>query len=351
MAEAGDSREARDEAAKGRLARLREAAVRVDSSPAALRAVERLRRRAPGDARYGDRLSTAERTPSALVARGVTALEPDRPSALHEFGLGALQVWQSLAESAGRGRGEREVAIVFTDLVGFSSWALRAGDEAALELLRAVGDAVEEAFFTRGGRIVKRLGDGVMAVFDDPTAAVEAALDAQEALAGIEVAGHRPRMRAGVHHGCPRKLGGDYLGVDVNIAARVADQAGAGELLVSEPTWERIEQAGLAAGALAPPAGRRRAARAARARRHPRDLSVTARGPSSLGDRRSQVAVTPPAAPVARRPGRGCWPARPAVTGSAPRGRTGPGAGCGGRRRCGCPGRPRCRRGSIRRRA
>lgn len=245
MTRDGDAREA---AARGRLVRLREAAVRVDSHPALLGAVEKLRRRVPGDPRFGDRLSTAENRPASLVARGVSALEPERPSALHAAGLGALQVWQSVAESAGRGRGDRDVAIVFTDLVGFSSWALEAGDETALDLLRAVGDAVERAFFTRGGRIVKRLGDGVMAVFDDPSQAVEAALDAQEALAAVEVAGHRPRMRAGVHHGRPRRVGGDYLGVDVNVAARVAEQAGAGEVLVSEPTWDRLAQDGLSAG-------------------------------------------------------------------------------------------------------
>src|SRR3954468_8472447 len=240
--------DAREDAARTRLVRLREAMLKVDSHPAVLGAVERLRKRAPGDAKFGDRLSTSEPTPSSMVARGVSALEPDRPSALHEFGLGALQVWQSLAESAGRGRGERDVTIVFTDLVGFSSWALRAGDEAALDLLRAVGDAVESAFFEHGGRIVKRLGDGVMAVFDEPHDAVSAALDAQAALTEVEVAGYRPKMRAGVHHGRPRKVGGDFLGVDVNIAARVAEQAKGGEVLVSQPTWELVASDEVTAG-------------------------------------------------------------------------------------------------------
>lgn len=238
----------REQAARGRLARLRKAAVRMDSHPAVVEAVEKLRRRVPGDQRFGDRMSTDGRSPASLVARGVSALEPDRPSAIHEFGLGALQVWQSLAESAGRGRGEQEVTIVFTDLVGFSSWALGAGDEAALDLLRAVGDAVEEAFFDHGGTIVKRLGDGVMAVFDDPGEAVAAALDAQDALAGVTVEGYRPQMRAGVHHGCPRKVGRDYLGIDVNVAARVAEQAKGGEVLVSEPTLEAIGEPAFEAG-------------------------------------------------------------------------------------------------------
>lgn len=241
--------DAREAAARGRLRRLRAAAVRLDSHPAILDAVTRLRGRAPGDPRFGDRLSTGgSRNPAALVARGVSALEPGRPSALHEAGLGALQVWQSLAESTGRGRGDRPVTIVFTDLVGFSSWALQAGDEAALELLREVGEAVEAAFHACGGRIVKRLGDGLMAVFDEARDAVAAALDAQQALAGVEVAGHRPHMRAGVHHGRPRRVGRDYLGVDVNIAARVAEQAEGGEVLVSEVTWDRVAGEALVAG-------------------------------------------------------------------------------------------------------
>jgi class 3 adenylate cyclase len=54
------------------------------------------------------------------------------------------------------------IAILFTDLVGFSAWALKAGDAAMLELLREVGTAQEAAGLARGGRIVKRLGDGLM---------------------------------------------------------------------------------------------------------------------------------------------------------------------------------------------
>ena len=84
---------------------------------------------------------------------------------------------------------------------------------AALALLRAVGTAEEGAIAANRGQMVKRLGDGVMATFLTAQDAVEAALDAQEALGQVEVAGFRPRMRAGVHWGRPRKLGGDYLGV------------------------------------------------------------------------------------------------------------------------------------------
>jgi class 3 adenylate cyclase len=55
-------------------------------------------------------------------------------------------------------------------------------------------------------------------------------------------------MRAGVHWGRPRKIGGDYLGIDVNVAARVADAAKADQVLVSDAVLTRIERSGLRAG-------------------------------------------------------------------------------------------------------
>ena len=228
-----------DEAA--RLARLRRRALKLDTDPRWVAAARRLRRRMPGDDQFGDPLSTAGRAPIEVIARGVTTLRSEPESLVKEVGLGALQLWQSLSEATGRGRGDREMALLFTDLVGFSSWALKAGDEPALELLRAVGVAVEAAIERRQGRLVKRLGDGVMATFLDAGQAAHAALDAQTAVSEVEVAGYRPRMRAGLHWGRPRKLGGDYLGVDVNIAARVADAAKADQVLVSGAMIERLD--------------------------------------------------------------------------------------------------------------
>jgi adenylate cyclase len=231
-----------------RVARLRRAAERLDTQPALLAAARRLRRRLPGDEKFGDPLSTAGRTPVQVLARGVSALRPEPESVAKEVGLAGLQLWQSLSEAAGRGRGDIEMALLFTDLVGFSSWALKAGDAAALELLREVGSAVESAVLAHEGRIVKRLGDGLMATFLSAKEAVDAALDAQEAVQGIELDGYRPRMRAGVHWGRPRWLGGDYLGVDVNVAARVADAARPEQVLVSDAVLERIDQDALRMG-------------------------------------------------------------------------------------------------------
>lgn len=153
-----------------------------------------------------------------------------------------MQAWQALSERQGRGAGDRELAILFTDLVGWSSWALEAGDTLAVDLLREVGHAIEPPVTARGGRIVKRMGDGLMAVFPDVPSAVDAALDATSAIEQVEVAGHRPRMRAGVHVGRPRRLGGDYLGVDVNVTARIMAAAAPGQVLVSELALAHLDE-------------------------------------------------------------------------------------------------------------
>lgn len=217
-----------------RLARVAATGRRLNSDPRLLTALRRLRKALPGDSRFGDPLSVSGGKQSDLVGRRIAELTAERPGLLREAGLSALQVWQSLAESQGRGRGDIELTIVFTDLVEFSSWAMEAGDEAALALLRDVGEAIEPPVTDRGGDVVKRLGDGMMAVFRDPADAVEAVLAGRANLATIEGPGYKPRIRAGIHIGSPRRIGDDYLGVDVNVAARVAEGAGADQLLASD---------------------------------------------------------------------------------------------------------------------
>jgi adenylate cyclase len=132
------------------------------------------------------------------------------------------------------------VTLVFTDLVGFSDWSLRAGDDATLALLRRVAQVAEPPLLAAGGHIVKRMGDGTMAVFSNPTTAVRSVLTALEAVRSVDVGGYTPVMRAGIHTGRPQRIGSDWLGIDVNIAARVMDRASKGGLVVSQTTLDLI---------------------------------------------------------------------------------------------------------------
>jgi adenylate cyclase len=227
---------------------MREVAERADSSPGLLNTARLIRRLLPGDEQYGDALSTSGEELPQHLGRLVTDLRSERPSAARELGLGMLQAWQALSESQRRGRGTVDVAILFTDLVDFSSWALEAGDEAALELLRRVGEAEDSTITKHRGVLVKRLGDGALAVFTHPELAVRAALKLKRALAAIDVQGHTPILRAGVHLGRPRKIGNDYLGVDVNIAARVEAAAKPDEVLVSDSACRALDSSAFTFG-------------------------------------------------------------------------------------------------------
>lgn len=207
--------------------------------------VRRVRRALPGDPEFGDPLSTSGDGGPQAAARAADRLMGDRSAASREVSLGALQVWQALNERISRAPSNAEATLVFTDLVGFSTWSLRSGDDATLTLLRRVSQAVEPPLLDAGGRIVKRMGDGLMAVFRDPLVAVSAVLEAQEAIETVEVNGFTPRMRAGIHTGRPQRLADDWLGVDVNIAARVMERAVKGGIVVSGATIERIDPADL----------------------------------------------------------------------------------------------------------
>ena len=264
MAHDGDERHKSVEDGTDRVPWLRGAAVSLDTNPALLAVARRIRRRLPGDEKFGDPLSTAGVTPVQILARSVSALRPERESVVHDVGLAVLQVWQLLSEAIGRGRGDAELAILFTDLVEFSSWELEVGDAAALELLREADAVVEAAVIAHEGRIVKRLGDGLMATFLTAQERWTVRSKPRTLCSMSSSTRYRPRMRAGIHWGRPRRLGDDYLGIDVNVASRVCEAAKAGQVLVSDRALARLDLLGLQTG------------RPKRLRTHgaPRDLRV-----------------------------------------------------------------------------
>ncbi len=151
-----------------------------------------------------------------------------RPSALGAIGLNALQLLAYQHPPGGEpDTRQQPVSIVFTDLEGFTQYTGRQGDEAALDLLaehhRAIGPIVR----SRGGKVVKRLGDGLMLSFPSAESAVHAALDLMDVPPGPL------RLRAGVHWGEAVVTADDLIGHDVNVAARVAAVARGGQVLAT----------------------------------------------------------------------------------------------------------------------
>lgn len=125
--------------------------------------------------------------------------------------------------------------VLFTDLVGFTEYNDTCGDEAALEILewqtRLARVVVEDR---DGARVVKELGDGLMLWFPSATVGLAGAVDLTSRVFEARRQGFPLAVRMGMHYGSTIRRGDDLVGQTVNIAARVADLAGPGEMLVSE---------------------------------------------------------------------------------------------------------------------
>lgn len=126
-------------------------------------------------------------------------------------------------------------AIVFTDIVGFTKLTDAHGDDVALSLLERQEKLVREAL-PHGSRVVKELGDGLLLWFDDAREAIDTCVRLQHTF-DTDATGEIPLwVRMGAHWGSPLRRGDDIVGRDVNLAARIVDLAGPGEVLCSEAT-------------------------------------------------------------------------------------------------------------------
>jgi adenylate cyclase len=132
--------------------------------------------------------------------------------------------------------------VVFTDLVGFTEYCALRGDDEAVRLLALQERLVRDAL-PASARIVKELGDGLLVWFEHACDALEAALALQRRFEEESVDADFPLwVRIGMHSGRQTRRGDDLVGHDVNVAARVVDVAGPGEVLLSEATLSQIDQ-------------------------------------------------------------------------------------------------------------
>ncbi len=118
--------------------------------------------------------------------------------------------------------------VLFTDIVGSTERAMTLGDRRWRELLGRHHEVVRAWIHRYGGQEIGTAGDGFLALFDGPTAALLCAASIREALRELDL-----EIRAGVHMGEVERVDGDASGVSVHIGSRVAGLAGAGEILVS----------------------------------------------------------------------------------------------------------------------
>jgi adenylate cyclase len=149
----------------------------------------------------------------------------------HAWSQSALEDVEDALERAGLlTRLRQPPAVCFLDLTGYTRLTEERGDEAAAELAETLAALVRRRSQEHGGRPVKWLGDGVMFYFQDPAEGVLAALDMVEGAANAAL----PPARVGIDAGAVIFQEGDYYGRTVNIAARIAEYARPGEVLVSQ---------------------------------------------------------------------------------------------------------------------
>lgn len=132
-----------------------------------------------------------------------------------------------------------ELALLMIDLVGFVSFTVAHGDEAAHRAAELVQLVTAAEIRPCRGRVVKSLGDGVLAC-----APVDA--DVRAALARIRARIAEPdaggwQLRAALHVGKPIEIRGDLFGHDVNLVARLCDIARPNELVCSAPATRGAE--------------------------------------------------------------------------------------------------------------
>jgi class 3 adenylate cyclase len=126
---------------------------------------------------------------------------------------------------------------MFTDIVGSTNLVEALGDEAWETMLRWHNAALRGVFTAEGGEEISTTGDGFFVSFDSPEQAVAAAIAIQRRLAEHRAsAGFAPGVRIGLHASDATRVGGDFHGKGVHEAARIAAQAGAGEILASAGT-------------------------------------------------------------------------------------------------------------------
>jgi adenylate cyclase len=134
--------------------------------------------------------------------------------------------------------------VVFADLVGSTSMFERLGDETASHFVAQLVGALSQVFQQHSGRVVKLLGDGLFVVFPQEGDALAACVSIQKRFLDKPIhpggSGAPVQMQMGIESGEVVEIDGDCFGDTVNSAARLADLAGAAQILTTQNVWSAL---------------------------------------------------------------------------------------------------------------
>ena len=132
---------------------------------------------------------------------------------------------------------QRNLCVLFADVSGSGGLYEKRGDAEALYAVDRCIKRMERAVAVHAGRIVKIIGDEMMAVFEAADSAVQAACEMQQRIDDLPpVSGVKLSVRAGLHCGPAAEEKSDVFGEAVNVAARMAGLSEGGRILTTGPT-------------------------------------------------------------------------------------------------------------------
>ena len=136
---------------------------------------------------------------------------------------------------------QRQVAVLFADVSGSTKLYESEGDKVAMEAIARCVERLRQTAESSGGRVVKTIGDEIMAVFPTPDAAAFAASNMQQAIETLAPVGAtKLGVRIGFHCGPVIQSGDDIFGDTVNLAARLVEQAVMNQIIISRETSDRL---------------------------------------------------------------------------------------------------------------
>ena len=134
--------------------------------------------------------------------------------------------------------------VVFADIVGSTSMFERMGDQAASRFVTQLVGELSQVFEQHSGRVVKLLGDGLFVVFPHESDALAACVSIQKRLLEKPIrpggSGALAQLQMGIESGEVVVIDGDCFGDTVNSAARLADLAGAAQILTTQSVWSAL---------------------------------------------------------------------------------------------------------------
>jgi class 3 adenylate cyclase/pimeloyl-ACP methyl ester carboxylesterase len=131
--------------------------------------------------------------------------------------------------------------VMFSDIVDSTRRAAEMGDRRWRGLLESIDGNIETELGRHRGRVVKKMGDGLLATFDGPARAIQCAAAIRDGARQ----GYGLEVRSGLHTGEIELLGNDVGGLAVHIGARVGSLAGPGEVLVSNTVKDLVVGSGI----------------------------------------------------------------------------------------------------------